>query len=431
MKSSRTLRFAQWIVLLGFPLFFFLFFIIHPTLLTGQEEEGEKVPLEELQAQVKTVLLQPGELAVTLKSMGTYVPRQQSPVAVVSRMAGIVKEIVVQDGQTVEAGQILLRLDDRIASNNLAKAEAGLRLVEAELQKAKNGGLDTMQSDLDLAAKKASVDAEQAKLESEREHALFAEHLTSEKAAQDAKIALEEAIRKSKSESDKAQLFKTTGRDLELKRLQAAVDQAQAEKKAAELETDSVAIRAPLAGRIGGLKVSIGASIDDKTALAQVTGDKTSVFRLWVSPQDAVEIRTGFQTAIHTLSSEDPLSATVVSIGGELDSETGLVPIEAQVDSQQFHLPRIGESVMAEIVTQSNAKGFLVPVSALTIEDDKASVFLVDDKQIAHAVPVTILARNAEKAVAQGESLAEGNRLIVDGNFNLPDGAHVVEEPAQ
>ena len=55
-------------------------------------------------------------------------------------------------------------------------------------------------------------------------------------------------------------------------------------------------------------------------------------------------------------------------------------------------------------------------------------MFTVDNEQIAHAVPIEILTRTADKAVVSSDELQAGAIVIVDGNYNLPDGAHVVEE---
>jgi multidrug efflux pump subunit AcrA (membrane-fusion protein) len=148
-------------------------------------------------------------------------------------------------------------------------------------------------------------------------------------------------------------------------------------------------------------------------------------FRLWVSPQDAKELTLGFPVSIYPVLSKESIPAKIVSIGGGLDDETGLVPVEAQPVEKSVSNLRIKEAVTADITTSTNARGFLLPVSSITLEDDKASVFLVDDKMIAHAVPVNVLSRNADQAVIEGESLKEGSTVIVDGNYNLPDGAHI------
>jgi len=401
-----------------------IFFFLHTATLRSQEE-GEETALNEMEAQVKTELLKTGELPVILNAMGTCVAGRQSPAAVVSRIQEIVKEVSVLDGQSIQSGQVIARLDDRVAGANFEKAHAAFQTAEGELQNAEKGGLDITQADLDVAAKDATVAADKAQLESKHEDELLAEKLTSGKAAQDAKAAMEIALKKAASETKKAELFRSVGRDMELKRLKAAFAQAQAELKAAQLDLDSTVIRSPLTGRIGGLKLTVGAPVDSMTVIAQVTGDNTMAFRLWISPQDAKDLTIGFPVSIHPVLAKESIPAKIVSIGGGLDDETGLVPVEAQPIEQKITNLRINEAVTADITTSSNARGFLVPVSSLTLEDDKASVFLVDAKMIAHAVPVNILSRNADQAVVEGESLKEGSTVIVDGNYNLPDGAHV------
>jgi RND family efflux transporter MFP subunit len=282
-----------------------------------------------------------------------------------------------------------------------------------------------MQADLDATAKDATVAADNAKLQSSHDDELLAENLTSVKAAKDAKAAMEIALIKAASETKKAELFRSGGRDMELKRLKAAYAQAQAELKAAQLDLDSTVLRATLAGRIGGLNLRVGAPVDSMTVIAQVSGDNTMAFRLWVSPQDAKELTVGFPVSVYPVLSKESIPAKIVSIGGGLDDETGLIPVEAQPVEKNLSNLRIKEAVTADITTSTNSRGFLVPVSSITLEDDKASVFLIDDKMIAHAVPVNILSRSEDQAVIEGESLKEGLPVIVDGNYNLPDGAHV------
>jgi len=398
---------------------------------SGGEEEPREISSSDMNVRVKTVTIKTGEIPVTVKAVGFFVPRMQSPALVVSLIPGIVSKVEVREGQTVEAGTVIIRLEPRKSEIALAKAKAGLRLVESGLQKATHGGLDTEQSDLDLAAKQAEVTAEQARLEAERQKTLLADHLASEKAAFDAEKVLEEAERRAKAAKEKADIFRTFGREMELAQLEASVEQSKAELAAAELDHEAVEIRAPQSGRISGLKVNVGGAVDDKTVLAQVIGEHTTALRCWLSPLDTEDIRLGASVIVRTVTSKEPLSGRVVSIGAELDGETGLVPVEAQLDPNQSGPARIGETVFAEITTQSNVKGVVVPISSIVVEDDKASLFTVDNKQIAHAVPIKILARTASQAVVSAEGLVAGAKVIADGNYNLPDGAHVVEEPSR
>jgi multidrug efflux pump subunit AcrA (membrane-fusion protein) len=396
-----------------------------------EQEEGQAVSPADMNVRVRTATVETGEMPVTIKAVGVFVPRMQSPAMVVSLIPGIVSQVDVREGQMVEAGAVMIRLDPRRSQGALAKAKAGLRVVESSLQKAVHGGLDTEQVELDLAAQQAKVAVQQARLEADRQKALLADHLASGKAAFDAQVALEEAERRAKAAEDKATIFRTVGREMELAQLDASVEQSKAELAAAQLDREVVDIRAPQAGRVSGLKVNVGSAVDDKTVLAQVIDERTAVLRFWLAPSDMQGIRPGATVTVQPGSSKESLTGRVISVGAELDSETGLVPVEAQLEPGQSGPPRMGETVLGEITTQSNVKGMIIPVSSIVVEDDKASVFTVDDKQIAHAVPIQVLARTQDRAVILAEGLAAGARVIADGNYNLPDGAHVVEEPSK
>ena len=55
-------------------------------------------------------------------------------------------------------------------------------------------------------------------------------------------------------------------------------------------------------------------------------------------------------------------------------------------------------------------------------------VVTVDAASVAHVVPVDLLARGAESVLVKGKGLSAGAQVAVEGNYNLPDGAHVVVE---
>jgi multidrug efflux pump subunit AcrA (membrane-fusion protein) len=395
------------------------------------EEDTQEVVPAEMDVQVKTAKIETGEMPIIVKAVGVLMPAMQSPANVVSMTGGIVSKVEVTEGQIVKAGTILIRLDSRKADNAVVKANISLRLVETDLQKATEGGLDIEQSDFDLEAKDSEAAAQQAKLDADRQKSLLAEHLTSEKAVLDSEKTLEEADRRAKAAKEKADLFRRSGRQIELAQLQTAVEQTRAELDAAKLDRDMLDIRAPVTGRISGLNVNVGSAVDEQTILAHVICEQNALVRSWLSPVDTEDIELGASVTIQPVSADGLISGKVTSIGSELDPDTGLVPVETKLDPNQSGLSRIGETVFLEITTKLKAKGFIVPASSIVIEDDKASIFTVDSNQIAHAIPIEILTRNTEKAVVSSEGLKNADTVIIDGNYNLPDGAHVINQPQQ
>lgn len=60
-------------------------------------------------------------------------------VSVAPEVGGRIAEVLVAEGDTVEAGQVLVRLDDRIAQAQVALAQAGVEVAQAQLARARAG----------------------------------------------------------------------------------------------------------------------------------------------------------------------------------------------------------------------------------------------------------------------------------------------------
>jgi multidrug resistance efflux pump len=80
--------------------------------------------------------LKPGEKTITLT--GAVVPFQEAKVT--SATTGVVARLLVQPGQSVEAGAILLKLEPTTAIAEVDRAEAGLMVARTGLQQAQSGG---------------------------------------------------------------------------------------------------------------------------------------------------------------------------------------------------------------------------------------------------------------------------------------------------
>lgn len=408
------------------------FALVRPARVRAADEDeapAPKIALGDLEAHVKVVAARAGELPVRLRALGVIVAAPDAPCCVVARVAGPVTAVEARDGQAVAAGAVLVRLDERPARDAAARATAALQAAEAERARASGGGLDVMQAELDVAAAQAQVTAEQAAKEADRQEGLLAEHLAAEKAATEARSAADAAARARKLAADKAGAFPQAGRAAELARLEAAVELARADLHAAERDAQAAVLCAPCAGRVVGLAATVGRTLEAGATVAQVVTDATLCARVHVAPADAGAVAAGARAAVHADGGHSG-PGTVRSIGGGVDPETGLVPVLIALESAP-DLPRPGTTVFVDLETGAAASGILLPGAALLVAEDAASVVTVDDKQLAHITSVKLLARDAENVVVAAEGLAAGARVVVEGNYNLPDGAHVVVEPAK
>ncbi|MCD6290052.1 MAG: biotin/lipoyl-binding protein, partial [Anaerolineae bacterium] len=85
----------------------------------------------------KTYVVKRGNIVSTVSATGSIEPRQR--VSLAFKSAGRVAEVLVQEGDHVQAGQELARLDTSDLKLALAQAEATLRMNQARLQQARKG----------------------------------------------------------------------------------------------------------------------------------------------------------------------------------------------------------------------------------------------------------------------------------------------------
>ncbi len=132
---------------------------------------------------LQTAKVRTGDLTITANGSGNLLPA--SEVALAFRSGGVVAEVTVRVGDRVEAGQVLVRLDDADSRAQVAQAEANLRLAELKLADLADGTDPAA-----VAAAQASLAAAQADLTRLTTPATAAELLAAEENLRSAQQAL-------------------------------------------------------------------------------------------------------------------------------------------------------------------------------------------------------------------------------------------------
>lgn len=382
----------------------------------------------ETEAHVKVTRLREGTLPVTLNALGKVNASRQTPATIMALTAGVVNKISVRDGMPVSAGTVLLRFDARAAQAELRKAQSDLALAEKELSYSEKNGLGQQQSELNLAATQARMRAMQARQENERMAKLLAKALVSEKVATEARQAAETSRQESEAAEQKAAAFRQSGRGLEVERFRAKVEEARTALRLVEIETEAMTMRAPLAGRVTRVHVAIGQTVEKGTLLVELAADQGTGVSFALAPNQAGRIRPSMRFTLADEQTTRTYQGAIIAVGGGVDTETGLVRIEGILDGGKGSAPYLGEVLPGEITIADSAKGFIVPLSALSMTDDGACLHRVDEKHQAHLVTTQVLAKTSREAVVSAPGLKAGQPVITDGNDNLPEGAVVVAE---
>ena len=88
-----------------------------------------QAPVEE--ETITTYTVTRGDLIITASGSGTLVPASESGAGF--QNGGVLAEVLGEVGDTVEAGQVLARLDNTDARDEVAQAEISLRQAELDL----------------------------------------------------------------------------------------------------------------------------------------------------------------------------------------------------------------------------------------------------------------------------------------------------------
>ena len=193
------------------------------------------------------------------------------------QVSGYVTSIEVQDFQTVRQGQLLATIDDRIYRQRLDQANAALHSAETALANSTQSQASAQGS---VAQTRASIAAAEsavtkARADAQRVRTLFAGGWVAQAqvdTAQNALRAAEAQLAQARAAENVAQTGVASvvvGRGA----LEAAVENARAQVRLAQIDLDNTRITAPRAGRLGEVSMRQGQQVAVGTQLTALVPD--------------------------------------------------------------------------------------------------------------------------------------------------------------
>ncbi|MGH7000441.1 MAG: hypothetical protein ACREEA_02940, partial [Stellaceae bacterium] len=101
-----------------------------------------------------------------------------------------------------------------------------------------------------------------------------------------------------------------------------------------------------------------------------------------------------------------------------INADTGLVPAEIEFPTGKL---LVNEMVRATI-TVGTQSGFVVPHSAILVDDDGTIFVVQNDNMTAKKVAVDVLASDGKQDVISGDDLDPKLQVVLEGNKQLDDG---------
>jgi RND family efflux transporter MFP subunit len=193
-----------------------------------------------------------------------------------------------------------------------------------------------------------------------------------------------------------------------------SLSSAQAHLISAQKELDNCQLKAPFAGLVEGLNVSLGTSIKQHASLAQIL-QVDPIFVKMDFPQERLgDVALG-QEAEVVLDSfpSQSFKGTVVRIGARVDSHLRTLPVYIKVGNATHQL-RPGVSGFARI--RSVKLAMVIPAAALVSHEQKSVVFCVEQGRAkAREVQAGATVKTSMVEVCSG--LTPGDEIIIYTNF--------------
>lgn len=299
-------------------------------------------------------------------------------VAIRSRVDGQIVEVGFKEGDLVNAGQVLFKLDDRLVLAQIRQADAAIVRDQASLK-----------------------DAEATLLRREQ---LVSKNIVTEASTDTARAQVE--VLKASIASGKAQL--------EMQKTQ----------------LDYLTIRAPITGRTGSLAIKLGSNVRAADTNPLVTINQTRPIAVtFAVPQAEIAtlrraLASGAKAEVAVPGSRGVrLEGTMAMIDNQIDKQTGTLTGKVLVENADETLWP-GQAVELSLIVEVRKGVVSVPASAVLPSQRGMMVWVVGAENRVSIREVTVDRINGQTAfLAQG--LKAGERVVTDGQIRLAPGGGV------
>jgi RND family efflux transporter MFP subunit len=339
-----------------------------------------------------------GGSTAVLQATGYVTARRQATVS--AQITGTLTEVMIEEGEHVDAGQVLALLDDTAQKAALAQTEAGFKAAQAQL---------------------AQVEAQLAQ---SRRDLVRVEDLVGRK------LVSRQAVEVARTQVG------TQGAQAEAQRRQ--IDLARAAVTGARVQLGYCTVRAPFAGVVIAKSAQVGEIVSPFSAGGGFT--RTGIGT--IVDMDSLEIEVDVnESYINRVAAKQPIEAIldaypdwkipghVIAIIPTADRGKATIKVRVGFDHKDARIvPDMGVRVsFLEDAPKAGApvaapKGVLVPVSSIVQRDGKSVMFAIEGDR-AHAIGVTPGQTYGDLRLVEG--VAVGTRVVRQPAAELVDGARI------
>ena len=346
---------------------------------------------------------------------------------IASGASGRVIEVVQREGARVQAGAVVVRLDDRDLRIAARNAQLALETARINLSRSQRSSQETQrQAKARFEAAQTNLSVVQSRFDANTK--LFAAGGISQVEYRNSKAQLEQAQADTDTAKDNlARAGRATNEDLALLKVQ--VSQAENQVAQTQKNLNETAIRAPFSGEIADVLVEVGEFVQTGGRVFRLANVSTLRATFSVPPEDAALLPPGSSVIIAYNGRNYP--AKIVR-SAQVPGQNRLVQLTARLnapntDENGNSSNRVPVGAVAELrYSLKLAAGSLVPTGALQTEGGLNYVYAIENNKAVRrdvrvlgesggTMAVTGVAGGARVVFPVPPSLQDGNQVTVVG----------------
>lgn len=347
-----------------------------------------------------------GNISNNLSIAGEFLPYQE--VELHAKVAGYIRKINIDIGDHVHAGQVLAVLEVPELAAQVQGADAGIRHSQDEIVRAQN---EVAQAEASHAALHAA--SKRLKEAAEARPGLVAEQELDDAMAKD--MAAEAQVDAAKSALSAARQ---------------QLDVSKASQMQVSAMSDYSRITAPFDGVVTwrysdtGALVQAGTSAGNAQPVVKIAQVNVLRLRVPVPESLAASVHAGEPADIAVQATGEHFTGKVTRFTDALDRSTRSMQVEIDVPNDKL---RLSPGMYADVVlqVQNHANALLIPIQALSQNDNGASVFVVDNDNRVQSRDVHT-GLESPNSVEVTAGLQAGDRVIV-GNLSSYHAGQIVD----
>ncbi len=368
---------------------------------------------------VKYAAVQRRSLSGTIEASGEVVAGAGAQATLTFPTAGQIASVGVNVGDRVSRGEVLARLDDRLATRDVAQVSADVDAAAAQLAKARAGARPQ-----ELAQNRALITGIEAKvrtsrLELQRQQSLASVGIAARRDVEAAQSAYADAVAELRDKQQAGSLLVAGPRYQDVDVARAQLAQSQASLATTRTRASLLTLTAPFDGVVTARLKGPGEVVDTTASVITMINPSKALVAVRLSEDQANAVKPGDSAEVSINGSQGNVAGTISTVNASLDPTTRT--LQAYITPVGTLRLRPGATASAHITVRTIADAYVVPVAAI-VKDPDTGVPLVFAPMLGGAfrrIPVRIALQSKGYAALQSSQLRTVSRVVTTGAYEL------------